>query len=85
MHIFAPQNKDQAYLHPPIFIAMDTPLFHGDVSAVLGARISVLNLDLIWSQSITMGEVLYSTKWVKYNTLPQATTQNTTLITQQST
>jgi hypothetical protein len=25
-----------------------------------------------------MGEVLYSTKWVKYSALPQATTQNTT-------
>jgi hypothetical protein len=25
-----------------------------------------------------MGEVLYSTKWIKYSTLPRATTQNTT-------
>ncbi len=31
-----------------------------------------------WGQSIDMGEVLYSTKWVKYSTLLQATTQNTT-------
>jgi hypothetical protein len=38
------------------------------VSAVLGAIISVLNLALKWGQSIRMGEVLYSTKWVNSST-----------------
>ncbi len=42
------------------------------------ARISVSNLALKWGQSISMGEVLYSSKWVKYSALPWATTQNTT-------
>ncbi len=51
---------------------------HGDVSAVLGASISVSNLALKWGESISMGEELYSTKWVKYSILPWATTQNTT-------
>ncbi len=59
--------------------------FHGDVSAVFGASISVLNLALKWGQSIRMDEVPYSTKWVKYNTLLQATTHNTTHNTQQPT
>jgi hypothetical protein len=51
---------------------------HGDASAMLGASISVSNLALKQGESISMGEVLYATKWVKYSALPQATTQNTT-------
>jgi hypothetical protein len=45
---------------------------------MLGASISVPNLAFKWGQSISMGEVLYSTKWVKYSALPQATTQYAT-------
>ncbi len=45
---------------------------------MLGVSISAWNLAFKWGQSIGMGEVLYSTKWVKYSTLPRATTQNTT-------
>jgi hypothetical protein len=45
---------------------------------MLGASISVSNLAFKWGENISMGEVLYSTKWVKYSTIPQATTQNTT-------
>jgi hypothetical protein len=37
---------------------------------MLGAGISVPNLACKWGQSISMGEVLYSTKWVKYSALP---------------
>ncbi len=51
---------------------------HGDVSPVLRASISVSNLAFKWGEIISMGEVLYSTKWVKYSTLPRATTQHTT-------
>jgi hypothetical protein len=54
----------------PFFIAADTPYMHGDASAMLGASISVSNLALKWGESISMGEELYSTKWVKYSTLP---------------
>jgi hypothetical protein len=59
-------------------LPLTPPPMHGDASAVLGASISASNLALKWGESISMGEVLYSTKWVKYSTLMQATTQNTT-------
>jgi hypothetical protein len=76
---FPPLKKGQALLHPPIFFTSDTPPVHCDVSPMLGASISVSNLAFKWGESISMGEVLYSTKWVKYSTLPRATTQNTTI------
>jgi hypothetical protein len=58
--------------------ATPPPPMHGDVSPVLVVSISVLNLALKWEESISLCEVLYSTKWVKYSALPRATTQNTT-------
>jgi hypothetical protein len=63
---------------PPFLLPVTHPPMHGDVSPVLGASISVLNLALKWGESISLGEVLYSAKWVKYSALPQAITQNTT-------
>jgi hypothetical protein len=45
---------------------------HGDVSLVLRVGISVSNYAFKWGQSISMGEVLYSTKWVNYSALPRA-------------
>ncbi len=45
---------------------------------MLGARISVANLAWKWGKSISMGEVLYSKKWVQYSALPWVITQNTT-------
>jgi hypothetical protein len=62
-----------------MFIPADTISLHVDVSTMLGVSIYVLNLALKWGQSINMGWVFYSTKWVKYDTLPCATTQNTTI------
>jgi hypothetical protein len=59
-------------------LLLTPPPMHGDASAVLRASISVSNLALKWGKSISMGEVPYSTKLVKYSALPQATTQNTT-------
>ncbi len=38
MHIFPPKNEGQANLHPPIIMAGETPIMHGDVSPRLGAR-----------------------------------------------
>jgi hypothetical protein len=52
-----------------MFVAADTPPMYVDASAVLGASIGVSNLALKWGESISMGEVLYSTKWVKYSAL----------------
>jgi hypothetical protein len=54
---------------PSMFIKSDTSPVHGDVSPVLWTSISVLNLALKWEESISMGEMLYSTKWVKFSAL----------------
>jgi hypothetical protein len=51
---------------------------HGNASAMLGASISGTNLAFKWGESISMGEVLYSTKMVKYKALLQDSTQDTT-------
>jgi hypothetical protein len=37
-----------------------------------------MSVDLPWGVVISMGEVVYSTKWVKYSAQLQATTRNTT-------
>ncbi len=74
MHISHLKMKAKPNCTPPIFITSDILPVHGDVSPVLGPSISVSNLAFKWWESISMGEVLYSTKWVKYSTLPQATT-----------
>ncbi len=56
----------------------DTPPVYGGVSPVLGGSITVLNLALKWGKSISMGEVLYSIKWVKHEPQKTHNTHTTT-------
>jgi hypothetical protein len=72
------KTKAKPNCSPPCLMLLTTPPMHIDASAILGVSISASNLALKWGESISMGEVLYAKKWVKYSTLPQATTQITT-------
>jgi hypothetical protein len=78
MHISPLKTKAKPNCTLPFLLPLTAPPWHGDASAVLRVSISVSNLALKWGERICMGEVLYSTKWVKYSAQQQATTQNTT-------
>jgi hypothetical protein len=63
MHIFFLKTKAKPNCTLPFLLPVNPPM-HGDVSPVLGLSNSESNLALKWGESISMGEVLYSTKWV---------------------